>query len=248
MKWILLSLAQKRLAQLLANTITEDIREARALNGSKSPEGITGIYTTAGRTPDLEDFSHAKVHSPYSPLDNTGTLNNADFDFDASDWLLDIDVFNLLDFRGPQSDSLDGHFGQMNDTSPQVRDLRDVWYIPLAKPGIETGVGANVTSSKQANDLQDDIDEAYRADMATKLLPSIRDDPLPSVDLLVSNNQWTDPTMKAYKIAECLYSSLFQPSQCCASTYSRADIPSNFKQHPISAVNMLSWNLGDGIE
>lgn len=127
--------------------------------------------------------------SAWSPLTGMSILGDADYSLDTSDWLLEDEVFDLFDFPNLQTGTLDDE--PVNNNSPHVRDLRGVWYVPVANDEIDTAPNLNVQSLRQPSSIRDDIDEAYRADMETVLLPAIRNDPLPSIDLLVSSTHQT---------------------------------------------------------
>lgn len=123
--------------------------------------------------------------SAWSPLTGMSILGDADYSLDTSDWLLENEVFDLFDFPNLETGTLDDE--PVNNNSPHIRDLRGVWYVPVANDEIDTGPNLNVQSLRQPSSIRDDIDEAYRADMETVLVPAIRSDPLPSIDLLVSS-------------------------------------------------------------
>lgn len=136
------------------------------------------------------DIDHTRANptgfsQPQQDLNCSSLALDADYTLDTSDWLLENEVFELFDFRSLRSGSSDSQRGRENHDFPHARDLRDVWYVPVAKDDDDPGTSAAATS-RPAIDLRDDIDEAYRADMATTLLLPVRNEPLPSIDLLVS--------------------------------------------------------------
>ncbi|KIW34740.1 uncharacterized protein PV07_01498 [Cladophialophora immunda] len=157
--------------------------DIRSLAGSMYSEPTVALGTV-GQNPDLGVFNQSHQSSSCSPLTIASGLCDIDYSLDTSDWLLENELFELFDFKNLQSGSLDGQVASDSDASPCVRDLRDVWYVPVAKMDCDLGTNATAISSKQAIDLRGDIDEAYRADMATTLLRPVRNEPLPSIDLL----------------------------------------------------------------
>lgn len=158
----------------------------RSLAGSICSEATAALGTT-GQDLDPTGFPQAQQNISCSPLTGASGLGDADYALDTSDWLLENEVFELFDFRSLRSGSPETQIARERDNSPRTRDLRDVWYVPVAKNDIDLETNENATLSRQATDLRDDIDEAYRADMATTLLPPVRNEPLPSIDLLVSH-------------------------------------------------------------
>lgn len=161
--------------------------DLRALAGSIGSGATNVLDTTTGPNLDPEVFFQTHHHSDSSPVTRASISADADYFLDTSDWLLENEFFDMVDFRSLQPGQQDVQFAHESDAPPHVRDLRDVWYVPVAKNDTDPGPSASIASSQQATDLRGGIDEAYRADMATKLLPLVRTEPLPSIDLLVSD-------------------------------------------------------------
>jgi hypothetical protein len=122
---------------------------------------------------------------------------------DSTNWLLeddfDISVFdNLNAFQTPD---LQGVFTTDTDeqsmaperpqlvikrSMPHILDLRHHWYtqVPLMASGFAAGSGA-MTPRDPGEDLGENIDETYRAKLASKLRPPLRDEPLPTIEFMV---------------------------------------------------------------
>jgi hypothetical protein len=104
--------------------------------------------------------------------------------FDTSQWLLESDFLNGLE------DLQQSHFEPRDERLPDVprlHDLSEIWYVPVTER-VGPLVQCDPDSSTQDNRHRETIDEAYRANLASRLVPSIRDEPLPSIAFLVSTS------------------------------------------------------------
>ncbi|KIV77479.1 hypothetical protein PV11_09269 [Exophiala sideris] len=121
---------------------------------------------------------------------------------DSANWLLNDNFdLNLFDFGG-----LDYTFNETENLSehpelplmaspllqkpeprpePAVLDLRTIWYTQIRSMNTEYGVrSGSVTPRETGAVSRNSIDEVYRLDMASKLRPPLREEPLPSIDFL----------------------------------------------------------------
>ncbi|OQV05817.1 Fungal specific transcription factor domain-containing protein [Cladophialophora immunda] len=121
-------------------------------------------------------------------------------DVHSGQWLLEDDfdftIFENMGFSNtlhePQYRHHDANLGSPHHHKtekpklrPAVLDLRQIWYIQVSgtenEPVPDSGTG---TPREIATTSLDNIDEIYRVKMAKKLRPTLRDEPLPSIDFM----------------------------------------------------------------
>lgn len=122
---------------------------------------------------------------------------------DSAHWLLeddfDIGIFDRMGFSNPffetqvihdHSTKLIVPYPQISEKpegSPSILDLRQMWYTQIQGPDDEPYAGSGSMTPRHAENTRvsgDDIDETYRANMANKLRPPLRDEPLPSIEFM----------------------------------------------------------------
>lgn len=155
-------------------------------------------HTSASFQPSV--FSEDVAETVLSRPDQTQYLPSS-MAVDSANWLL-TDDFDFSIFDDINHHPIDGYdpysrdlaiFPAIDETSPnstrsgpEIADLRHLWYTPV--PSITSGFEASqlprsvVVGTPQSNE---DIDEEYRANLANKLQPPVRNEPLPSIELMV---------------------------------------------------------------
>jgi hypothetical protein len=154
------------------------------------PENTDAVGRGTTASLGQEAYNDIFLRPPNSDLEYlpAGDLAFAgpDFEFDSTNWLLEDSFLDILEPKSPRS--MPGQVYPVLESNPipSVRDLRDIWYVQVWKPDQGHATAFDMTIPRQGNSLREDIDETYRANMATDLSPPVRNDPLPSIDLLAS--------------------------------------------------------------
>jgi hypothetical protein len=118
--------------------------------------------------------------------------------YNSEQWLLDEDfdstIFEHMGFSGSFDylqimreaeipGSLPRQFSSKPKRRPAVSDLRRLWYIQIADDESEAGSGSFTPQNKAAGSFEH-VDELYRDKLVKVLRPSLRDEPLPSIEFL----------------------------------------------------------------
>ena len=138
------------------------------------------------------------VIAPNDGFNMESALGASDFDelaeFDYGHWLLEDDFdFTVFEQMGTSSTIHEPQLlhgddfsrpprSQLTESRPKISDLRKIWYIQVPDDGLEAGSGT--TTPRKAAASLEDIDENYRAKLASTLRPALRDEPLPSIEFL----------------------------------------------------------------
>lgn len=122
-------------------------------------------------------------------LDSTSWLLGHDFDLSAFDFSgFDCSLNgaeNLSEY--PEVATVGSQLAGICESAPKVLDLRTIWYTQIRSMGSEYGVRSGSATPREPDATsRTSIDEVYRIDMANTLRPPLRDEPLPSIDFLVS--------------------------------------------------------------
>ncbi|KAK5065134.1 hypothetical protein LTR84_000970 [Exophiala bonariae] len=165
--------------------------------------GFSGVVPSSGTSQaiDLSVLQVPGAHTnelDFDPVSFAQTLDG----LDSANWLLedefDISIFdNLNTWHTPDLQNI-----LSNDTSeqllipqrappinkrtmPNVSDLRHHWYtqVPLMASGFAIG-SRPMTPGDVREDRGEDIDESYRAKMASKLRFPERNEPLPTIEFM----------------------------------------------------------------
>ncbi|RVX68294.1 hypothetical protein B0A52_07297 [Exophiala mesophila] len=165
--------------------------------GSDVNLSLHDSHTSASFQPSIysEDFADSGLSLPdhtqdllsSKAVDSANWLLTDDFDFSIFDDINhhSIDVYESYGRDLPTLPAIDEASPESTGPGPEVADLRHLWYTPV--PSIVSGFEASqvprsvLVGSPQTNE---EIDEEYRASLANKLQPPIRNEPLPSIELL----------------------------------------------------------------
>lgn len=206
---------------------------------------------------DLSLLQVSEAHTNGLDFDPISFVQSLD-GLDSTNWLLE-DQFDLsiFDNLNPlQTSELDRVLS--NDTGepplapqrapqltkrsmPNVSDLRHHWYtqIPLMASGFSIG-SRPMTPGDVREDRGEDIDESYRAKLASKLRFPERNEPLPTIEFMV---RWIVLLAGLAYISDMHLESLHPPFlhslQYRSSHCSRAYLSANHRGCPVGAFNML---------
>lgn len=173
----------------------------------RSDEDASFILTPIFLDPNLEPGS-ALLSRPEEPdllfTEDDPTFTDSVFGDGTTNWLLEDNFFDVIDNRtihqnfaetellnqGLENGTFGDHTSIKSRTNPSLLDLRRVWYTQIRSIEVEQEMNAEQDRTISVeNSSSGDIDERYRTRMANKLIPTLRDDPLPSTDIMVTTSQ-----------------------------------------------------------
>lgn len=190
---------------------------------------VPGGYMDTGNGVHIDPGSFVQS---FGGIDSTNWFLEDDFDVSIFDKL---NPFQTPDLQGvftidadEQSMAPERPPPVIKRSMPHVLDLRHHWYtqVPLMASGFAAGSGA-MTPHDPGEDLGENIDEIYRAKLASKLRPPLRDEPLPTIEFMVRSEM--NSSYVADAGLESLHSSLLHSLQYRPSYCPWAYLPSNHR-------------------
>lgn len=185
------------------------------------------------------------------------TFADALVQFDASNWLLDEDFINLsgddLLFGANRisSDLIYQRPAATNSTkdgnlAPKVLDLRRMWHVQTRSALVDLDYDPDDTGKPPSAARGRDIDELYHNQLTEGLRPPLRNEPLPSIDILVmlSCNIYLATSNEGL---ESLHAFVFHKIQCCGTPYPRPNIQAQRWQHLTCLDNVFCGRVNDAI-
>jgi len=230
---------------------SHQVGQEQMLDTNKSPEIVPFQQDT--------DMLLLSVPDGHAATNNGNHTNAASFvqslwGIDSAHWLLeddfDISVFdNLNYFPTPglevvfttdteeQSIATQGTLSAVRRPMPRVLDLRNHWYtqVPLMASGF--AAGSRAMTPRDPGDDSENIDETYRAKLASKLRPPLRDEPLPTIEFMVCSYTFFSSVSNA--CIESLHPPVLHALQHCTSYCPRAYLSANHRGCSSGAFNMF---------
>lgn len=181
---------------------------------------------------------------------------------DSANWLLedgfDISVFDNLNYfptpelegvfttdTDEQSMAPQGPLSAARRSIPHVLDLRHHWYtqVPLMASGF--AAGSRAMTPHDPGDERENIDETYRAKLASKLRPPLRDEPLPTIEFMVCSYIRFSSVSNA--CIESLHPPILHALQHCPSYCPWAYLSANYRWRSSGAFNMFCGYTVSGL-